>query len=289
MVDQPRLLEVVRTDGVASLADVLEAVAAGARARPRPTRPAAAGATPGSGRSSTSPPPTSRAAAVASCAVVDRPAGPGRDVTAALEARGVRCHTVALGDVAAGFAGAADALASAAERLGPLDAVVVALAGRPPATDAAAEWERVLAEHAGIVDGAPRRRRLGPGRRRPRRRGRPTVRLVTLTDATTAGGRSRAQAAAQLARSARRPRGDRVAAFAVSVEAAGRAPIGELVGPPGVQPGAPPACPAPSSWPARGWFGLRSHPRPAGSISFGGPAMPDVVRRRAARASSRPR
>ncbi|MDT5387632.1 MAG: hypothetical protein QOE04_1273, partial [Mycobacterium sp.] len=24
-----------------------------------------------------------------------------------------------------------------------------------------------------------------------------------------------------------------------------------------------------------GWFGLRSHPRPIGSISFGGPAVPD--------------
>jgi hypothetical protein len=25
---------------------------------------------------------------------------------------------------------------------------------------------------------------------------------------------------------------------------------------------------------AAGWFGLRSHPRPIGSISFGGPAVP---------------
>ena len=24
-----------------------------------------------------------------------------------------------------------------------------------------------------------------------------------------------------------------------------------------------------------GWFGLRRHPRPAGAISFGGPALPD--------------
>jgi hypothetical protein len=24
-----------------------------------------------------------------------------------------------------------------------------------------------------------------------------------------------------------------------------------------------------------GWFGLRSHPRPGGSITFGGPAIPD--------------
>ena len=45
---------------------------------------------------------------------------------------------------------------------------------------------------------------------------------MTLTDAGTAGGRSRAQAAAQLARASRRATDDRVAAFAVSVEAAER-------------------------------------------------------------------
>ena len=43
---------------------------------------------------------------------------------------------------------------------------------RRPA-DVGSGWERVLAEHAGIVEQHPRRRRLGPGRGRPRRAGRP--------------------------------------------------------------------------------------------------------------------
>ena len=47
---------------------------------------------------------------------------------------------------------------------------------------------------------------------------RPTVRVVTVTNANSAGGRSRAQAAAQLARSAHSATSDRVDAFSISVE-----------------------------------------------------------------------
>jgi hypothetical protein len=96
--------------------------------------------------------------------------------------------------------------------------------------------------------------------------------LVTLTDATTAGGRSRAQASAQLARSARGATGDRVSAFAVSVEAAGQ-PIGELVA---HLVGSADALALAGAELAvgAGWIGLRSHPRSGGSITFGGPEIP---------------
>ena len=213
-----------------------------------------------------------------SCAVVtDRP-DVGAAVTAALEARGVTCATVPVGDVAAGFAGAADALASTVERVGPLDAVVVALGRRSPATGVG---ERVGA-------GARRARRhrraastptpAGPGPSADHAAGadRP-VRLVTLTDATTAGGRSRAQAAAQLARAAAGATDDRVAAFAVSVEApdaGGAQPIGELAAHLVCSPEAP-ALSGAELVAGAGWFGLRSHPRPSGSITFGGPGVPD--------------
>ena len=91
-------------------------------------------------------------AAVRSCAVVtDRPELAAA-VTAALDARDVRCTIVAVDDRETGFNDAADALASTVERAGPLDAVVVALAGAPSAGRATSAWERVLAEHAGIVD-----------------------------------------------------------------------------------------------------------------------------------------
>ena len=76
VIDEPRLLEVVRTDDVASLAHAARGRRPPARwPRPRPTRRAAAAATPGSVASSTSrPPATSRPPPVRSCAVVaDRP------------------------------------------------------------------------------------------------------------------------------------------------------------------------------------------------------------------------
>jgi hypothetical protein len=189
----------------------------------------------------------------------------------------VTCTTVAAGDVAPGFAGAADALAATAERAGPLDAVVVALAGPAPAAGSASEWEGILAEHAGIVEhihaDAGWARAVAD---HAAAAGRP-VRLVTLTDAVTAGGRSRAQASAQHARAARRATDDRVAAFAVAVEgpqAGGAQPVGELV--------AHLVCSAEAAVLAGaelvagpGWIGLRSHPRPSGSVTFGGPAIPD--------------
>jgi hypothetical protein len=102
------------------------------------------------------------------------------------------------------------------------------------------------------------------------RTGRP-IRLITITDATTTGGRSRAQASAQLARAGRKATGDLVLPFALSAESdvlpaefaahlvcspeAADLAGAELVS-------------------GTGWFGLRSHPRPIGSISFGGPELP---------------
>ena len=128
-------------------------------------------------------------------------------VTAALEARGVACTAIADGDVAAGFGGAADALASTVAR-----AVRSTRSSSPwpepaPRPASTSDWERVLAEHAGIVDGihadAGWARAVADHAAAADR----PVRLVTLTDATTAGGRSRAQASAQLARAARRATG----------------------------------------------------------------------------------
>jgi hypothetical protein len=119
-----------------------------------------------------------------------------------------------------------------------------------------AGWARAAADHAA-------------------RTGRP-LRLVTLTDATTSGGRSRAQAAAQLARAARPATDDRVAAFAVSVEtrrAGDERPLGELVAHLLCSPDAA-ALSGAELVAGPGWIGLRSHPRPSGSITFGGPGIP---------------
>ncbi len=278
VIDEPRLLEVVRSDDVASLAHVLEAVATGALVPAEARQASNGGSNPRFGPIFDEPVAGDLLpAAVRSCALVAEDPEVAAAVTAALEARAVTCSTVPVGDVAPGFGGAAAALASAVARVGPLDAVVVALEGAGPAAGSTSDWERVLAEHGGIVEHI--HADAGWARAVADYAGaadRP-VRLVTLTDATTAGGRSRAQASAQLSRAGRGATGERVSAFAVSMEAPkgdGRRPIGELVAHLLCHPEAT-ALSGAELVAGPGWFGLRSHPRPSASITFGGPGVPD--------------
>ena len=120
-----------------------------------------------------------------------------------------------------------------------------------------ASWARAAADYASSAD-------------RP-------VQLVTVTDAVTTGGRSRAQASAQLARVAEGSTQGRVTAFAASIETSeveAAQPVGELVAhlignhEASALAGAELVIGA-------GWIGLRGHPRPIGSIIYGGPAVPD--------------
>jgi len=281
VIDRPRLLEVVRTEDTTSLAHVLEAVTAGVLVPAEAQQASNGGSNPRFGPIFADPGGDGLLpASVRSCAIVaDRPEVAAA-VAAALDERGVSCTTVLAGDQAGdragGFRGAAAALAVTVERIGPLDGVVVALAGADPAAGASAGWERVLAEHAGIVDqihtDAGWARAVADYADRADR----PVRLVSLTDAVTAGGRSRAQAAAQLSRSARGATGDRVSALAVSVETAeaGAPAVGEVAAHLLCSPEA--AALSGAELVAGGdWFGLRSHPRPGGSITFGGPEIPD--------------
>ncbi len=278
VIEPPRLLEVVRATDPSRQAVALEAVSAAALV-PAEQRQA----TSGGGNPRLGPALDGQAGgelpapAIGSCLVVsDRPAVAAA-VAAALDARGVRSRTVVPGERSAGFAEAAAAIASSAERDGAVTAVVVALTGRPPAAAAATGWERLLAEHDGLVEGieadAGWARAVADHAALTDR----PVRLVTLTDATTGGGRSRAQASAQLARAARSATGDRVLAFPVSIEApvedVGRT-VGELVAHLLCSPEAA-ALSGAELVAGAGWFGLRSHPRAGGSVTFGGPAVPD--------------
>lgn len=274
VVDQPRLLEVVRSDDVVSLPDMLQAVVSRAFAKAERDQASGGGGNPRFGRifdepgSGTAPSPD-----VHTCALVtDRP-GLATDLAAAMGARSISCHRV---EVARGFDGAAHELRAAVESAGPIDAVVVAAAGARAVGSPGGGWERVLAEHEGITGGlhtdagwsrATADYAAAAGRR---------VRLVTLTDATTAGGRSRAQVAAQQARIAAGATEGRVTAFAVGIEApeerAGRQ-VGELVAHLLADPEAA-ALAGAELVAGPGWLGLRSHPRPTGSVTFGGPSVP---------------
>ena len=223
----------------------LEAVVPGAWAPAEAAQETGGGSNPRFGPFSDAPP---AAPAVQSCALVtDRPELV-RGVSDALGARGVECR----------------------HEFGPADAVVVALAGRPAVTDARTAWERILASHEGLVDDI---QADAAWVRAVAEAGRP-VRLVTITDAATSGGRSRAQAAAQLARAGRKATGDLVTPFAIAVEAAGtEASVGALVSHLVCNPEAT-ALSGAELVVADGWLGLRSHPRPGGSIVLGEPGAP---------------
>jgi hypothetical protein len=275
VVDEPRLLEVVRSDEVVSLAQVLEAFIPRALAKAESNQATDGGSNPRFGPIFTEPAPSQvTSPQVRSCAVVsDRPLVAG-SVAAALEARSITCHRV---EPCRGFGAAADALHSVVGAAGPIDAVVVAPDGREPTVSSTGGWEGVLAEHGGIIAGihtdagwARAVADYAAGTARP-------VQLVTLTDATTAGGRSRAQASAQLARPALGSTNGRVTAFAASIEApeavaapAAGALVAHLLSHPEAS-----ALAAAELVIGPGWLGLRSHPRPIGAITYGGPAVPD--------------
>jgi NAD(P)-dependent dehydrogenase (short-subunit alcohol dehydrogenase family) len=276
VIEEPRLLEVVRTDEVVSLARVLEAVIPQAFAKAEDSQASAGGGNPRFGPIFDEPAPAEfTSAQVRTCAVVtDRP-GLAPSLTAALEARSITCHRVV--EVAHGFRDAADALNSVVEAAGPLDAIVVAPAGGRTTATSADGWEQVLADHRGIVDHihtdagwARATADYAAGAARP-------VQLVTLTDATTTEGRSRAQASAQHARVAVGATEGRVTAFAASIEVpeaeAGQA-AGALVAHLLSHPEAT-ALAGAELVVGVGWLGLRSHPRPTGSVTYGGPAVPE--------------
>jgi len=273
VVDQPRLLEVVRTDGVAALDHVLESVIPRAFAAAESTQATNGGSNPRFGpifeEAGSAAPPSEK---VSTCAVVsDRPAMTAA-LTAALEARSVACHQA---EVGRDFGGAAAALGRIVETAGPVDAIVVALAGRDAATSAE-PWQLVLSDHQGLIgelhaDAAWARAAADYAAASGR-----TVQLVTLTDATNPSGRSRAQASAQLARAAASAAGTRVTAFAASIEApeseAG-GPTAELVTHLLTHPEAGALAGAELAV-GRGWIGLRRHPRATGTVAYGGPAVP---------------
>ena len=284
VIDAPRLLEVVRTDGVASLRRVLEAVVPRGFATAEAHQATDGGGNPRFGpifTQSDHEPDAAALPAVRTCAIVsDRPEVAAA-VTAALDARSVTCHRV---DLSRGFDGAADALRAAEASAGQLDAVVVAPAGRAPAVGASIGssrgsdvWRAVLAEHRGIVEDihsdaswARAAADYAADAVRP-------LRLVTLTDAVTSGGRTRAQASAQLARAAHAATEGRVSAFTAGIEAhetVAARPVGALVAHLVADPDAA-ALAGAELVVGPGWFGLRSHPRPAGSVTYGGPAIPD--------------
>ena len=291
LIAPPRLLEVCRSRDVSSLPDALAAVVPKAFVTAEAAQATNGGGNPRfPGVFDAPAPETGGASGAGTCVVVTDDPGWGAALGDALASQGVKCVGVGTAsddrlssvDVAHGFEAAASQLSQTARDAGPVEAVVVALPRCPPRHTHPIE-RRWL---AGGSRRARRNRRVDPCRRRVGRavadysaEGERPVRLVSLTEATFSGGRSRAQAAAQLARSAHTATSHRVDAFAISVETADeyeRRPVAELVTHLVRSPEAG-ALSGAELVAASGWLGLRSHPRPAATIAFGGPAVPAWV------------
>ena len=176
-----------------------------------------------------------------------------------------------------GIAALRTLLGRADAHLGGIDAVIVDSAivdSGNGAGNANATWATILADHDGLSG------RIAHDARWARTvaehastTGRP-VRLVTLVDAASPSGRTRAQAAAQLARAGSGATEGRVTAVAVSVEDRAQGPavaaLAALLALDERAVGLGGAELAVGS----GWIGLRAHPTPAGSLVYGGPEIP---------------
>jgi NAD(P)-dependent dehydrogenase (short-subunit alcohol dehydrogenase family) len=274
-VAPPRLLEVARTSHVSALGRVLERFGSTVLAPAEANQASSGGG--GNPRLGDaydgSDSDIASATNVTRVVVVSDTPERAEKLGAALADHGVT-EWITIDQPASDFAGAAKQLA-AIDDAGSVDAVVVALSGGEVASSDGRGWQRILDEHTGIVDQvatdaawARAVADLSQGREH-------AVRLVTVVDASNAGGRSRAAAATQLSRAAHGGTGDRVDAVALSVEAHGQ-PIGEIVAHLVCSDDAA-ALSGAELVVGPGWFGVRSHPYPAGTVSFGGPAVPAWV------------
>ncbi len=276
VIGEPRLIELFGPDSLGGLAEALEVITPGALVPAEAAQRSRGGSNPRFGAifeaEAVLPVPVPL---VGSCVVVADASGVADAVIAALKTRGVACRRIS-DDAGPDFERAASALDSFGPDF-PVDAVVVARPGAAAPVGLASDWKRVLAEHADIVGDifgdAIWARAVAD---HSARTGRP-VRLVTLTEATGAGGRSRAQASAQLARAARPATKDQVLAYSVSVEASGPgddAVVGELAAHLLCSPEAPGLSGA-ELVVGPGSIGLRRHPNVETSLTIGDGAIPD--------------
>lgn len=140
-------------------------------------------------------------------------------------------------------------------------------------------WERVLDDHVDLTrqvrqDAASVRAIAGVAMSTKR-----LVRMIALVDASTPGGRSRAAALTQLSRASGAATDGLVTACVVSRESddqLDQEAAAELVACLASRPSAVELSGAELCVGA-GWVGLRSHPRPSGTVSYGGPELPDWV------------
>ena len=298
VISPPRLLEAIRTDRTADFAASLDTlvpvVLAPAEAQQRSTggsnarfgpvfdQPGTPGPVPGP--------------ATANCLVITDHAALATTIAAALARCGLTAidttghpltgpsapHQPAPGQPAsqpAGFAAAEAAVERAALAAGGIDAVVIAPGPFAAPGPAAPPWPQVLAGYAATADHVLSHAGwLQAVARHAVRTSRP-VRVMHLADATSPPLRAAAQAVAQLARCATLVRPGLIDVFSIALETAE---------PPDHQPvahltarllwsGDATALRGAELVARPGWIGLRSHPAPSATASYGTSAIPPWI------------
>jgi NAD(P)-dependent dehydrogenase (short-subunit alcohol dehydrogenase family) len=298
VISPPRLLEAIRTDRTADFAASLDTlvpvVLAPAEAQQRSTggsnarfgpvfdQPGTPGPVPGP--------------ATANCLVITDHAALATTIAAALARCGLTAidttgrpltgpsapHQPAPGQPAsqpAGFAAAEAAVERAALAAGGIDAVVIAPGPFAAPGPAAPPWPQVLAGYAATADHVLSHAGwLQAVARHAVRTSRP-VRVMHLADATSPSLRAAAQAVAQLARCATLVRPGLIDVFSIALETAEPAdhqPVAHLTARL-LWSGDATALRGAELVARPGWIGLRSHPAPSATASYGTSAIPPWI------------
>jgi NAD(P)-dependent dehydrogenase (short-subunit alcohol dehydrogenase family) len=298
VISPPRLLEAIRTDRTADFAASLDTLVpvvlapveaqqrstGGSNARFGPVfdQPGTPGPVPGP--------------ATANCLVITDHAALATTIAAALARCGLTAidttgrpltgpsapHQPAPGQPAsqpAGFAAAEAAVERAALAAGGIDAVVIAPGPFAAPGPAAPPWPQVLAGYAATADHVLSHAGwLQAVARHAVRTSRP-VRVMHLADATSPPLRAAAQAVAQLARCATLVRPGLIDVFSIALETAEPAdhqPVAHLTARL-LWSGDATALRGAELVARPGWIGLRSHPAPSATASYGTSAIPPWI------------
>jgi NAD(P)-dependent dehydrogenase (short-subunit alcohol dehydrogenase family) len=305
LISPPRLLEAVRTertaDFAASLDTLVPVVLGPAEEQQRSTGGSNARFGPVFDQPGTTGPVPGPAPASANCLVISDHAAIASSIAAAL----ARCGITAIDltghpltgqpvtghpltgpsapDQPAGlpssFAAAEAALQRAAHAAGGVDAVVIAPGPFAAPGPGVASWEQLLAGYSATADRVLCHAGwLQAAARHAVRTSRP-IRVMHLADATSPPLRAAAQAVAQLARCGSLIRPGQIDVFSIALETAGPAdhqPVADLIARL-LWAGDASALRGAELVARPGWIGIRSHPGPAATASYGTSAVPSWI------------
>jgi NAD(P)-dependent dehydrogenase (short-subunit alcohol dehydrogenase family) len=294
-ISPPRLIEAVRTGEVSDVDRILGTVMPVVLAPAEVQQRSGGGSNPRFGDVFSLPaiaPPASEISRT--CLVISDDAAHASAISSALPAWGMRpvgpggghpggSHPSdgSMSDFHSGFDAAHAILQKAADASGPLDALIV-VSGIPASEGAGdgADWLRLLAAQAPTTNHVKAHGAWLRAAARYARESHRSLRVVHVTRVGSGDGSPAAQSVAQMARSANDVElPESLGVFSVTVESTRDSDIAatghvaaRLVGADDAA-----ALTGAELVIGPGWLGLRSHPEPAATISFGGPVIPAFV------------